>query len=289
MGLTAREARERSPTSCWLPWRSETSPGLAAAVSTGASAVLLYHDGTPDLYSGVMRGGAAPIPCVTLRRADALWLAVEGRPVQLEVHCCPTDVIGENLPVQAGTGGRPLLFVANYDSRSGTPGAYRNASGVAALLGLLGRYQTRGGRGVLLAFVDGDDPSVMGSRHLRDVLQALGRLSQIRGVIYVSGVGLHKLAVAAGPTAKSAALSAVARELVATEGLQPEGERASPDGTVIPPGVWRRPTVALTGPALPVQHTAMDRPDLLNPRYLCRSVSALDRLAQASWQPRVPG
>jgi hypothetical protein len=260
--------------------RDGEAAAVTGAVQRGASAVLLYREGTPELYAAAVPNGGLPVPCVTVRPADGLQLVAEARVVELRVETERLTALGENLIVQFGHGGRPLLFLANYDSRPGTPGAYQNGSGVVALLGLLTRLRGWRGHEVLVGFLDGDDPAAAGSRHCRDVVQATHVPPSLRGIVYVSAVGMKSLAVVPGDSRKSPQLAEVVRRAVTADGL-PLGE----------PGVlaahaaaaarlWECPLVTLTGPRLPLEHTGLDRPDLVSPRGLARVVSVLERLAR---------
>jgi hypothetical protein len=253
---------------------------VTGAVQRGATAVLLYRDRTPDLYSAAIPDGAVPIPCVTIRPANGLQLVAEGRDVELSVETERQTALGENLMVQFGQGGRPLVFLANYDSRPGTPGAYQNASGVAALVGLLTRLRGWQGHEVLVGFLGGDDPTAAGSRHCRDVIQATHVPPSLRGIVYVSAVGTNALAAVPGDSPKSPQLAEVARRAVTADSvtLEDPGVLAAPAAAAA--RLWRCPVVTLTGPRLPLEHTGLDRPDLVSPRRLARVVSVLERLAR---------
>ncbi len=258
---------------------------VAAATQQRAKAALLYREQAPELYSAVIPNGSTAIPCVTVRPADALRLVEEASEVELTVEAERADTCGENLMVELGKGGRPLLFLANYDSRPGTPGAYRNASGVVALLGLLARLQGWRGHEVLVGFLVGEEPDAAGSRHCRDVLQATRIASRVRGVVYVSGVGRSGLAVTSASSQKPSNLADLVQQVAAEEGLSAVPPLTSAE-TASLARLWRRPVIALSGPSLPLQHTTLDRPDLLSPRYVSRVVSVLERSARTPWNSR---
>lgn len=253
---------------------------VAAATQRGAAAVLLYSEQVPELYSAVVARSAVPVPCVTVRRADALWLAQEAREVELSVHVEPTDLLGVNITVEIGNGGRQLLFLAHYDTRPGTPGAYRNASGVAALLELLTRLEGWREHRILVGFLDGEEIGAAGSRHCREVLQATGGLRGLRGVVYVSGLGLRRLSIAAAPRKTRSSLADRARQFAADEGVLASAPLPEWATRPIPAGIWSCPVIAVAGPPLAVEHTTLDRPGLLHPRYVSRAVSVLEHLAR---------
>jgi hypothetical protein len=253
------------------------------ALEPGPAAVLLYHEGVPDLYSEVLPPDfAGATPCVTIRRADAQWLAVECPRVRLTVTRTSVKISCSNILVEAGKGGRPLLFLAHYDTRPGCSGALRNASGVAALLGLLTRLREWTGHRIVVGFLDAEELGGAGSQHCCDVFQVVGGLRNPRGVVYVSGMGLRRVAVLSAPNHSASHLVDAARRCAAEAGTRLSDELFAPEQIPIPPGVWPHPTIALSGPPLAIQHTSADRPDLLHPGCLTQAVSLLDRLARAS-------
>lgn len=253
---------------------------VTAAARQGVAAVLLYREEAPEVYAAVISNGV-PVPCATIRRADACHLVQAAQEVELTIEVAPTDVVGGNIIVEIGTGGRALLFLTNYDTRPGTPGAYRNASGVAALLELLARLQGWRGHRILAGFLDGEEMGAAGSRHCRDVFQAAGRLSELWGVVYVSGLGLRRCSVIRANCPARSSLADLAVRCAAEEGVLSAARPAPSARESMPAGIWSCPVVVLTGPRLAVQHTALDRPDLLHPGFISRAVSVLDRLAQA--------
>jgi hypothetical protein len=101
--------------------------------------------------------------------------------------------------VELGEGSRPLLFLAHYDTQPGTPGAFRNASGVTMLLGLLARLQGWEAHPLIVGFLDGDELDGAGCRHCHDVLMALGVLTRLRGVLYPRRSGAFRSGHDAGP------------------------------------------------------------------------------------------
>ena len=253
------------------------------ALERRPAAVLFYHEGVPDLYSEVLPSGFDGVtPCVTIRRADAQWFAVECPRVRLTLTRTLVKISCSNILVEAGKGGRPLLFLAHYDTRPGCSGAFRNASGVAALLELLTRLRGWTGHRIVVGFLDAEELGGAGSQHCCDVFQAVGGLRNTRGVVYVSGMGLRRVAVLSAPSHSAPHLVDVARRCAADERILLPDELFPPGEVPIPPGVWPHPTMALSGPPLAIQHTSADRPDLLHPGCLAQAVSLLDRLARAS-------
>lgn len=268
-----------------------TSTYLRLASERKASGVLLYHPNVLDLYSEILPNRDDCIPCVTVRRADAEWLSQERPPVRLNVTRAPLQIWCSNILVEVGTVGRPLLILAHYDTRPGSPGALCNASGTAVLLELLSRLRGWAGPQILMGFLDAEELGAAGSRHCRDVLHAVGSLKLLRGVIYLSGVGLQSLAVLPlrkGPTVaqRSGAgqfrLSSTARQCALDAGVLLCEETCDPGHTPVPPGVWPCPAIALTGPPMSIRHTSADLPDFIHPKYLLKTVAALDRLVRAS-------
>jgi len=160
---------------------SPTSAYTQLASQARASGVILYHPDVPDLYSEVLPGRGDGIPCITVRRADAEGLAQERLPVRLNVTRAPLKISCSNLFAELGAVGRPLLILAHYDTRPGSPGALCNASGVAVLLDLLRRLRGWEGPRILMGFLDGEELGAAGSRHCRDVLHAVGILKHLRG------------------------------------------------------------------------------------------------------------
>lgn len=255
---------------------------VAAATRRGAGAVLLYREQVPEIYSAMIADSVVPVPCVTIRRADAWQLGQEPQEVELLVETELAEVLGVNIMVEIGRGGRTLLFLANHDTRPGTPGAYLNASGVAALLELLTRLRGWRGHRILVGFLDGEEMGAVGSRHCRDVLQATGLFKDLRGVVYVSGLGLRGVSILPATRAAGRTLADRAMQLAAEEGML--ASMPSPPGAGEPrrAGIWSCRVIGLAGPPLAVQHTALDQPDLLKPRFVSRAVSVLDRLARTS-------
>ncbi|MFQ5898798.1 MAG: M28 family peptidase [Candidatus Methylomirabilia bacterium] len=253
---------------------------VAAAARRGATAALLYREQVPELYSAVIAERAVAVPCVTIRPADALQLAREAVEIELTVEAEPTDVLAENIMVDIGKGGRALLLLAHYDTRPGSPGAYLNASGVAALLELVARLKQWRGRRILVGFLDGEEIGAAGSRHCREVLEAMGLLAGIQGVVYVSGLGLRALSVLPGTRPARSRLVERAGRYAAEEGMQRSPHSLLAAEQSVPTRIWNCPVIGMTGPSLAVQHTALDRPHLLHPRFISRAVSVLERLVQ---------
>lgn len=254
--------------------------GVRAAARRSASGVLLYRIGGVGLYSGKSQNGKAPIPCVTISAGDALFLGECDEVVELIVEVDDCSFLGENIMVDIGKGEATLLFLANYDTRASIPGAYRNASGVVALLGLLSRLRKRRHPHLLVGFLDADEVGLHGSRHCSEVLDATGVSDGLRAVFYVSGVGLPSLSVVPGRGRVCGRLAALACRSAAEEGIR--CWVSAPD---LPPwsGLtkpWRPPVIVLTGPSISAQHTPLDRPDLLHPRFVSKGIATLDRLAQ---------
>ncbi len=253
-----------------------------------AAGVILYHPGVPDLYSAVLPRRDDGVPCVSVRRADAEWLAAERVLVRLHVACARIRITCSNILVELGTVGHPLLLLAHYDTRPASPGALCNASGTAILLELLSRLRGWTGRRILLGFLDGEALGAAGSRHCRDVLHARGTLKRLRGVTYVSEVGLHGTTVLSPSTgaapqrvsvAGQADLERVAKQCVVDEKAARSEEMGDPENGPIPPGIWSCPTIGLAGLPVSVRHTSADLPAFVHPKHLEATVAALDRLA----------
>ena len=258
------------------------------AAERNVAGVILYHPDVPDLYSEVLPRRADELPCVTVCRADAEWLAREQIPVRLDVAGASLKVLCSNILVEIGSVGHPLLVLAHYDTRPASPGALCNASGTAVLLDLLGRLRGWVGPRILLGFLDGEELGAAGSRHCRDVLHAMGTLKYLRGVIYVSEIGRESLSVTtperdptsprSGATGQSR-LVRVAKQRVLDERIAVSEDTEERDPR-IPAGIWSCPTIGLQGPAMPVRHTSADRPDCVHPAHLAATAAALDRLVR---------
>ncbi len=176
-----------------VPFRAgEEEAAIAAATWRGARAALLYLEHSkqsPELYSAVISEGF--VPSVTIRRADALYLANQRSEIELSIVVERTAAVIENIMVEVGAGAPTVLLLANYDTRPRTPGAYRNASGVVALLALLDRLRDWRGHRVLVGFLGAEaSAAALGARHCRDVLEATHVLEELRAVVGVSGRGL---------------------------------------------------------------------------------------------------
>ena len=255
-----------------------------------AAGVILYHPNVPDLYSEVLPRRDEGVPCMTVRRADAEWLAQEQLPVRLHVARAPVEISCSNILVEVGTVGHPLLLLAHYDTRPTSPGALCNASGTAILLELFSRLRGWSGPRILLGFLDGEELGASGSRHCRDVLHAMGTLKHLRGVIYVSDLGLQPMRTLS-PTRDSTSqrssvagqsrLVTAAKQCVVDEKIALADDPADPGHTPIPPGVWPCPTIGLAGPPMSVRHTTADRPAFIHPKHLFATVRALNRLVHA--------
>jgi len=270
---------------------NSTSVYTRLAWERKAAGVILYHPDVPDLYSEVVASGEARVPCVTVRRADAQWLAQNRPPVRLNVIRTQAKVLCSNILVEVGTAGRPLLVLAHYDTRPGSPGALCNASGVAVLLELLHRLRGSTGPRVLFGFLDGEEMGAAGSRHCRDVLHALGTLEHLRGVIYLSGMGLQNLAVllpawdSASPrstVARQSRLLTMAKRCAVDEKIHVCDEASDSGHSPVPPGVWSCAAIGLAGTPAPVRHTSADLPSIVQPRHLLAVAAALDRLVHLS-------
>lgn len=77
---------------------------LAVAARCGVGAVLFYHEGAPELYSAVVAEAAVSVPCITIRPADAHYLAQRGADVELIVEVERAETIGVNVIVEIGKG-----------------------------------------------------------------------------------------------------------------------------------------------------------------------------------------
>jgi peptidase M28-like protein len=261
---------------------------IRVAAERKAAGVILYHPDVPDLYSEVLPRRDDGLPCVTVRRADAERLARERAPVRLQVAAASVKILCSNILVEIGAVGRPLLVLAHYDTRAASPGALCNASGTAILLELLGRLGDWPGPRIVLGFLDGEELNAAGSRHCRDVLHAMGTLKYLRGVIYVSDVGLQSIGVLSSESdpmsqrssvAGQSRLVTVARQCVVGEKLDLLEETDEPDAR-IPAGIWSCPTIGLAGPATSARHTSADLPGLVDPDQLAATAAALDRLTR---------
>ena len=86
--------------------------------------------------------------------------------------------------------GRIILVTAHCDTVPGSPGAYDNAGGVAALLGLA-ELLAEGElpKGVQLLFTSGEEQHLAGSRAFVKELDAAGRLSNVTFCLNLDGTG----------------------------------------------------------------------------------------------------
>ncbi len=184
-----------------------------------------------------------------------------------------TAAVIENIMVEVGAGAPTVLLLANYDTRPRTLGAYRNASGVVALLALLDRLRDWRGRRVLVGILGAEaSAAALRARHCRDVLEATHVLEELRAVVGVSGLGLSHVSVApgAGEQSEWAASRAV-------DHLRDEELAASMDSSTAP-NVWKCPTINVSGLPLSAEYTPLDRPGLLDPRLILAAASAIEHL-----------
>lgn len=258
---------------------SETErAGMAA--KRGVAAVLFYHEGVPELYSALIAVGEGPLPCVSIRRSDALRLMTGEEPVRLLVEGRLRSAQGINLLVRAGEAPR-ILLLANYDTRPGTPGASANAAAVTALLALLARTRDWKGPGFLAAFLDAEELGRTGSLALHEALRAKGWLDDLTGVVYLDGLGTKAVTILSSeegakvPPLARAILKAFEHQgLLATRPLLPS------ERLVFPTDLWRQPIAAVQGPPQPARHTALDHVDLIDPESLDRTAEALRRFLE---------
>lgn len=264
-------------TMALVPFRpGEEGAAIAAAAQRGAQAGLLYLKQLPELYSAVVAEG--PVPSVTIRRADALYLAENRQEIELSVVGERTETVVENIMVEVGAGAPTVLLLANYDTRLGTPGAYRNASGVVALLDLLERLRCRRGHRVLVGFLGAEaSGATLGASHCRNVLEATHLLEEIRAVVGVSGLGSPRVLVAPGADQPSRWVAGQAVDHLRHQGLVVS--MAAPT----PPNVWRCPTISVSGLPLMAECTPLDSPDLLDPRRIVTVVTAMEQLLHFLW------
>lgn len=193
--------------------------------------------------------------------------------MELSVAMERTDAVVENIVVEIGVGGPTVLFLANYDTRPGTPGAYRNASGVVALLALLDRLRGWRGPRVLVAFLGAEaSGAAPGARHCRDVLEATQLLNKVRAVVGISGLGLSHVSVALGAGQQSQRVGSQA-----VDHLRHEGFVVSMDAPATP-NVWTCPMINVSGRPLSAEYTPLDHPDLLDPRLILAAVAAIEHL-----------
>lgn len=128
-----------------------------------------------------------------------------------------------------------------------------------------------------MGLLSAEEAGAHGSRHCLDVLEATDFVDGLRAVIYVSGVGRRALAVVpeldrtsirlAGLTARYAMAEAAAHSI-----RTPRAVRAPSAG------IWNCP-IRLTGPEAPVEHSPLDRVDLLDTELIVGAVRVLERIA----------
>lgn len=262
-------------TMALVPFRPrEEEAAIAAAAQRGAQAALLYLEQLPELYSAVVREGF--VPSVTIRRADALHLAEERLEIELSVAVERTEAVAENIIVEVGAGAPTVLLLANYDTRPGTPGAYRNASGVVALLDLLDRLRCWRGHCALVGFLGAEaSGAALGARHCRDVLEAAHLLGEVRVVVGVSGLGLSHVLVAPGADQQSQRAAGRAVDHLRNQGLVASMDAPTPNA------VWGYPMINVSGLPLSAECTSLDRPDVLDPRLIVTAVTALEQFLRS--------
>lgn len=161
-----------------------------------AAHVLARPDG-PAIPQPVPEG-SAPVPHLSVgcEWAEALDLcATTGCRAEGRVEASVDEVSSRNLRAWRGEDrlhgeGRIILVTAHCDTVPGSPGAYDNAGGVAALLGLAELLAERElPENVQLLFTSGEEQHLAGSRAFVKELDAAGKLSNVSFCLNLDGTG----------------------------------------------------------------------------------------------------
>jgi Zn-dependent M28 family amino/carboxypeptidase len=198
------------------------------AVSAGASAVIVFNDGSPG-HEGPLEATLVhpvTVPAVSLANAQGEELASEAAEGAVQVHLrTSTKVVERNVAnvladLPGATGESPLLLGAHLDSVASGPGINDNGSGVAALVELAKAARKVGFRPrepVRFAFWAGEEAGLVGSTKYVESLDEPQR--EIGGVINLDMVGSPdaEAFVYEGDRRIEKALT----ESVAAEGLDP--------------------------------------------------------------------
>lgn len=161
------------------------------------SAYILVRPDGPAIAQPVP-DGAADVPHLAVGTESAghlLRAAAAGSRVEGELDSRFEDARLSNLRSWTGSdamsGGDRLVFLtAHSDTVPGSPGAYDNAGGVAALLGVAEMLADGGlPERVQLLFTDGEEFHLAGSRAFVEELARMGRLDQVAGCVNLDGTG----------------------------------------------------------------------------------------------------
>lgn len=157
--------------------------------------VLVRPDG--EAATQPLPPGAAELPHVVVGASNYsdVETAVRGRQhVSLSLRASTERALGHNVRAWVGEDaldlGGAVLVTAHVDTVPGTPGAYDNAGGVAALLRVAehvaeGALPSR----VQLLLTDAEESHLMGSRAFIESLHGSGRLGNVAGCLNLDGAG----------------------------------------------------------------------------------------------------
>jgi Iap family predicted aminopeptidase len=267
----------------------------ATAADLGAAA-LLVADQERRWFAKTVYAGQGRLPVLRLRQSVAADLAGRsGRRTALELPLATGARRCRNvLGLLLGRSGAPTVaLTAHYDHVGDDPGgvrfpgAFDNASGVAALLAaarLLARMDSERPFHLLVAFLTGEESGLWGAKRL--VAHPPGPLT---AVINLDGVGSEPqlTAMRLGHAQPGNWLADLAAETLAAQGIAPRWIAGRDDSAVfIRAGI---PTVGLGqqprhGRAAPM-HTPDDTPDVLYPEAIMAATAVIlevvSRLARA--------
>ena len=199
----------------WKTYNVRTEDGCLAAR-------VLVRPGGPAIPQPVPEG-SAPVPHLSVGSewAEVLDLrAVTGCRAEGCLEATANEARSRNLRAWKGEDhlllddGRILLVTAHCDTVPGSPGAYDNAGGVAALLGL-SELLAAGElpKGVQLLFTSGEEQHLAGSRAFSKELDATGKLSNVAFCLNLDGAGRGRVLEAwVGPGTLSERLYPALRE-----------------------------------------------------------------------------
>ncbi len=248
-------------------------------------------------HGGGMGGGLYPYPLIedgdfdlpnayTTEETGAQLLSLAGQVAELEIVSERLSLEARQLTAARGPVGAPRAVVmAHIDSKSGSPGALDNATGVAALLAtaeLLAEYD--GPYRVELIPMNGEDYYASSGEHLF-VTANEGRWDELLGTVNLDAIGAKGASTAASLYAVSERGSELIRRVVRRHPSVSLGEAWYESDHSIVAG-HGRPAVALTSTSFrelsaTVTHTERDTLELVDPALVAAAAEFVADLVRS--------
>ncbi|MBM3179838.1 MAG: M20/M25/M40 family metallo-hydrolase [Chloroflexi bacterium] len=261
---------------------------LNAAIELGAAALLVEH-GEPRWFHKTVYSGSGKIPVLRVRASIAEELAQQNGvlveldlPLERATRPC-NNVIG----VLRGDSDFTLALTAHYDHLGDDsddvrfPGAFDNASGVAAVLSAARELvEEKLPFNLLVAFLTGEESGLWGAKQL-----IVHPPMPISAVINLDGIGSEsKLnALRLGHRQRGDPLAELAENILLKRGIEPKWIGGSDDSSAfISKGI---PTLGLgqqpTGQARSVMHTPLDTRESLHLETIHQGVEVLVEIVKS--------